>query len=986
MILLKADYEMKTIFLKMIKTMGENVKWTEIFVINNNDIILVGKSRSLFFNFDTRRTYGNIIELPVNIDKAELISENPLLVNSLNMILYVFGKWGEIKGLTVEKNYDQLNKLLNTILKEIEIECTLTKDNFRFYKNGVKMTYEEVIQLTLDKYRIDDKDVKEELNEESTEKDTDQDSEGNKETESNQYKLGLWHNMCWTTAYFTFEKEEITEREKERSRLGNNFYLSSYNCPLCGEKLYLVIYPEGKEFRIETDEAAILMARAYTCNKCNSFYTPKPHKLLAEGSVFNLSFEDAREAYEDYLELLGRQGERTSNCNFNLYESEYNNNKKDKPPALEEICNDLESMSEQEILDLKDKMDSGFYPQISVDFFYDKVEAELKDRRNPSNKKDRKNKDKKSKDKKEKDKKEKDRKEKDKRDKDRLNDDRKNSGKKEKERSVEDRKSEDKKYEGREINPIGTGENSLSAELDNLSEEVHTSTITAHSLVRNSYKSEDSKASVKQIQKDNIKKNKNDNRSSFTENEFFSNILEGLDEILAALKRGDYNLFNDKADKLNLKQLENLKLLIQSDQELEKGEKNQQFEYINNIIHAKEEKELFRKAESAKEKSYHQILSIIEEIKKENCDEKIKIPILDSLKEILKVRGKNELDYLVSHIPENFSKKQFTQLRDEVDQYQDIDNSFYQQVLEDKRDTVEKQEIAAFIKRFPCNNRTSLFEIYNKLKQQSFEKRNVTSFLDKIYDKIRAFDEAVIQKLCPEPADLSFEEGVEIYEEISSQDLLPELKTNVLALIDKRLIKLKMDECEQLVNKLSKDLDWTVEKYPRLHMYDVRKMMMRHSEDADSVIIQNALNTYASGRGKYEYPILICDSSIHGNGKEGFVLTPDHLFFNSLLNSDVLNVMDIGNVFFSLALFKKGIYVTNKNNRKVKISNALKLNNMKSFAEIMNDYINYLKEKPESRKISYMAKEKHVIKCCYRCGYIYKRGNICPKCGSKQNE
>ena len=23
------------------------------------------------------------------------------------------------------------------------------------------------------------------------------------------------------------------------------------------------------------------------------------------------------------------------------------------------------------------------------------------------------------------------------------------------------------------------------------------------------------------------------------------------------------------------------------------------------------------------------------------------------------------------------------------------------------------------------------------------------------------------------------------------------------------------------------------------------------------------------------------------------------------------------------------------------------------------------------------------MKCCYRCGYVYKYGDVCPKCGSK---
>ena len=32
-----------------------------------------------------------------------------------------------------------------------------------------------------------------------------------------------------------------------------------------------------------------------------------------------------------------------------------------------------------------------------------------------------------------------------------------------------------------------------------------------------------------------------------------------------------------------------------------------------------------------------------------------------------------------------------------------------------------------------------------------------------------------------------------------------------------------------------------------------------------------------------------------------------------------------------------------------------------------------------------LAKEKHDVICCFRCGYVYKGLKECPKCGYKQN-
>jgi hypothetical protein len=231
-----------------------------------------------------------------------------------------------------------------------------------------------------------------------------------------------------------------------------------------------------------------------------------------------------------------------------------------------------------------------------------------------------------------------------------------------------------------------------------------------------------------------------------------------------------------------------------------------------------------------------------------------------------------------------------------------------------------------------------------------------------------------------------FEEGLQAYEEISSKELLPELKSNILGMIDKRLTKIKMNECEQLVNKLSKDMSEIIPENSRIYFYDVRKGIRNNAEDVETKIINKALNTYAAGRGRYEFPIVICDTSVKATGGKGFVLTADHIFYNSLVDADVIDVMKIENVIARKRLLSTGIYAVTNNNRKIKISNALKLDKLKPFTNVLQDFVSYLKEKPESRDISYIAKEKHNVKCCYRCGYVYKGGNVCPKCYAKFNE
>ncbi len=82
---------------------------------------------------------------------------------------------------------------------------------------------------------------------------------------------------------------------------------------------------------------------------------------------------------------------------------------------------------------------------------------------------------------------------------------------------------------------------------------------------------------------------------------------------------------------------------------------------------------------------------------------------------------------------------------------------------------------------------------------------------------------------------------------------------------------------------------------------------------------------------------------------------------------------------------KKGIYVKRSSGEMKKLPCGVKAGELPVFAEALHEFVAYLKAKPESRSIDYLAKKDHAIKCCYRCGYRYQGGDVCPKCGSKAN-
>ena len=797
-----------------------------------------------------------VIDLNIEGVKEEQIIENALLENSLNMSLYAFGKWGEIKGLKVEKDYERLNSLINSILFQIDISAELDQESFRFYEGNVQITYEEVIQKILD-----DNPIVETAEEQS----------------ENNYEIGLWHKIVWESGEFRFAKSELTQKEKLKFRLGNNFYVVNYKCPKCGQKMFMVIYPVGDEFKIETSEGGVFLSRAYTCSECNLYYTPKPGKLLMEGEVFFLDFEDDKTAYEDYQDVLGKQGARTANCNFNKYENQYVIKEQEETIKLEEIIENIEELSYEEIERIQEQIESGFFPEASVEKYIHVVKKALA-KSKPTKK-----------------------------------------------------KKEKQKLEAKSKKTIAP---------------------------QNQVKT------IKPEQGLKIKQHS-----------------EATKKILKEVLSEDRDYFIKRLANLNDEEIQDLKSAIQNESSMDEEQKKIYINNIDKILYKDKEKELIEKAATVKGQSYEKIVDAIREIKQEkDCAENIKAPIIETLKEMSEKRGKKELEYIISKIPVSLTKSQYKQLEEKINQYKEIDIKPYKKLLEDKWDEIEKKKINEFIKSANLKDRKSFYETYKKLKEQAFEERNVKPYIEKIYKKIYDSDQAAINRIFSDDEDMRFSEVVSAYEKIELGDFLPEIKSNTLELIDKRLTKMKMDECEQLVNKLNKEISWLNEEKSKIYLYKVKKMA-RKNGDAEYNIITNAINKYAINKSKYEYPILISDSSFKGNGTKGFILTPDHIFYNTAFNSGKLDITNVAEITFN-----KHIYANLKNGEVVKLKNKLSITERENFSKTLNEFIEYLNEKPESRSVKYMAAEKHQVKCCYRCGNVYKDNDECPKCGAKFND
>ncbi|MBD5520922.1 MAG: hypothetical protein HDR03_06800 [Lachnospiraceae bacterium] len=1017
MLLIKANPELKNVFKRLIKTMDMPVTWNDILVVTNNFLILTGDVRSLVFNFDNTKIYTTILEIPPESAQLEPLPSDAFLNNVLNITIYAFGKWGSINGLKVDKDYKTLNALFSQIFRPVSVEPEFGERNLRFYKSGMQITYEDAIisalKLLKQEMKLNDKQslITAEANDDN-EAASQEDPSGENNSRSrhknnfdlddyeNDYEIGLWHNLCWKkdTAHFT--RSPISDSDSVKSRIGNNFYMTNYLCPKCEERLYMGVYPVDKELLIETEEGRVFMARTYACHNCNTLYTPRPQKLLQEGDVYNLKFDSDRVAYEDYLDILGYRAQRTTNPNFNEFESERNREKDGKEASNkdsgeqsdQDSANNTDSAPISKMKSIKEKLSKGgnrFFSKSKEKKVADSDDADVQDS---------------------------------------STDEAGVAAVSDTQNTVEQSQKSQLTTEHKldsldSTTQVPTEQHSgfeypdtkLSApkrpeiqQPETQSSKPQASPSTAQtdappSRIQIAQLSKKTTDELKVILSDLERRNKTDapERSSSAQD---VNYAAAVRETLKAKLTAKYDARMNAMGNLTLKQLSDLKKQIEKETVLAEDKKETYIKNINSLLYKAEAKALEQKVELSKNKTYAEIEQIIKDVENTDIPDELKQETLEKLNLVKSARANREAEHLLMHMPLHMDRKQLSAYLDKLGQYKEVDLTPYRTQIEHRMDMAEKEEISAMMKRGGKKDRNAWWNLYEELKERDYKEENKAPFLEKIYDKIRQLDEDAIERICPSIVTLSFDEGLKAYEEISQGMFLPELKTDTLEMIKRRLTKLKTDESTQLMRKLKNDMDEKMPDYDGFYFYNAREEMKltqgaqgkyqdyddeRVNADADLArerqAMFRAIDGYAAARGEYEYPLMVCDISRTRNGKEGFVLTPDHIFYHTFLKSGKINILDINKVQSANRFFSKGVYIKHMGGGKEKLPNNVISDNWEIFAKILDDFATYLKEKPESRNIEYMAKEKHDVIHCYRCGFVYKNGNICPKCGSKTN-
>lgn len=1104
MFVLKANMELKNTYTRLIESTKARVDWTGLIIVNNDSLILLGKEKSLVFSMDRKSVFGDIIEKEIDESKAYIVrSTQKNIISFLNIPLYVLGKWGALKGLVVNHNYDKLNNMFDGIVSQVKVETKMTRDNIRFYKRGIRFDYEDVLnELIKNEQRL------------ATGEDY--------EDEHNEYKMGLWRKIKWVTDKKQFDK--INEYQKvESSDVGKNFFSVSFKCPYCKDKLYMVLFDKNKEYLIETDEQRVYLARAYTCTRCHSMFTPKPEKLLSEGDIFKIDFEDDEVAYADYASLLSDAGSRENNYNFNRYEfakpqkkekhlEDYKNAGYTKKQINEMIDegffeeDEIENYNKEATSKKKNPLKSMFKNPLRLgkhkketleDLSEENVDTEgntaekIDDAYNEKNRLVNENDDIKGK----KDtsnktiKKQKNTINNNKEQKENYVDNEDSKEEKEnhvnvqdnKEEQVDDENNKDKQIENtyhkkdkstikvQNTNYNNDNENTKNTQTTSYSNDNESVIKPQNENSDNDNKTKDKLQGVKKLKKqnkdiyqNNISSEYNDKDENNLNNKRHTNISdlktekeivkdkkitnkntqgiavtnngknvannydeEKTEDISSKITKNDYikdtqinkapkqNILTSISEKMKSKSAnKEIERLKNEPQNINNNENSNSKNKPNNTIYdipitETEIKELVNNAKAA---NFEDTVKIIDVINNSKVSDDKKEPFINTLKNMAKLKAKKEIADELKKDANNLTAKNVKVIKNTVQKYKDYAPELVEKIDNTslKLDSKETKDIRNIIKMQTDSTREGLIVLKNELISKGFDDDNLKPYIDKIDTAIAKTDKIQIDKICGDMENMTYGDIEDAYDKIEKGIFLPELKNNALLMLDKRLSMIKINESTLLVKKLSKMIDSKIPNTKRIYYCNVIKMMLEKEKNNDlelvnelksqlseeelkedneraDIIINNALKTYGFINNKYEYPIAVFDSSVNGNGKAGIIITDEHIFYKNVVNPGSVRIDNIKDVTSESKVLGNNILLIKENGEIIKLNARYCAKSVEPMVEILSEYVQYIKEKPKSRDLKYMAKKEHKVKCCYRCGYTFSSGNVCPKCGNVQN-
>ena len=901
MIVLKSTAELHLVFNKLIKTLSVPVEWNGNFVISGNFLILPGKERSVIFNYDTRRVTTNLSDDKLSRKVPEPIREGSGLINIFNLVLYAFGKWGALKGITVEKDYKKINTLVGAVFGAYGVSADYTEQHCFWYKDGTRITYEDVIQLAIES------EHRQPESEEDIEEET-----------------GLWHSTTWKLDNQSFIFEKLPMAQRRKGRIGHNFYKVGYACPHCGEKLYMASFSGREKPVIDTVEGRVQLARAFFCPSCVIFYTPLPEAGLEDEEVYYLDFDGDKTAGNDYMEMLGRLGTREVNGDFNKYVDRVNDEGR---TTTRQSLNGIDKGISDEWRSLNG-IDKGISDERRSLNGIDKgikddgrslngIDKGIKDDRRSLNGIDK-----------------------------GIKDDRRSLN------GIDKGISDDR----RSLNGIDKGISDDRRSLNGIDKGI-----------------KDDRRSLNGIDKGI----KDDRRS-------LNGIDKGISDDRSDLNGIDKGISDDRRSLNGVRKFDN-----ENEQISDKVSGNPDKEDVFDIVHEKA-------AVMADIDGTGELHTYRKDTSHVRCKDAIK-----SSRRKLRIRRLAVLFKSFS-IVKWFRRKGYGKASEENSDKEPYRNAErisapgavtasdgkagYTMREEAESAPAQRRKLDELLEKTGNATRKDIVDLLDKVKAGHFDKTVQMEYAGKLQEDIAALDRRRIDEACKGYLDYNGEELEKLYSMIEEEEFLPEIKAAALDSVAGRLWKIRNEEAELLVKRIKKSLcENGVSENHALYFYPAMEILEGRADTHVKDHLECAVDSYAPGLGKYEYPVIMEDTTGKQNGKRGMFITPDAIYYGNFYTYGHIMAENIERIGSYTGFMGRYVIVYLDDGSKIRLSSVIAKDELEAYAMTLNDFVMYLKQKPFSRKEKYLAKESHDVICCFRCGYVYKNMKECPKCGYKFN-
>ena len=929
MIVLKSTAELHLVFNKLIKTLSVPVEWNGNFVISGNFLILPGKERSVIFNYDTRRVTTNLSDDKLSRKVPEPIKEGSGLINIFNLVLYAFGKWGALKGITVEKDYKKINTLVGAVFGAYGVSADYTEQHCFWYKDGTRITYEDVIQLAIES------EHRQPESEEDIEEET-----------------GLWHSTTWKLDNQSFIFEKLPMAQRRKGRIGHNFYKVGYACPHCGEKLYMASFSGREKPVIDTVEGRVQLARAFFCPSCVIFYTPLPEAGLEDEEVYYLDFDGDKTAGNDYMEMLGRLGTREVNGDFNKYVDRVNDegrtttrqslNGIDKGISDERrslngidkgIKDDRRSLNG---IDKGIKDDRRSLNGIDKGIKYDRrslngIDKGIKDDRRSLNGIDK-----------------------------GISDDRRSLN------GIDKGIKDDR----RSLNGIDKGISDDRRSLNGIDKGISDDRRSLNGIDKGI---KDDRRSLNGIDKGI----KDDRRS-------LNGIDKGISDDRSDLNGIDKGISDDRRSLNGVRKFDD-----ENEQISDKVSGNPDKEDVFDIVHEKA-------AVMADIDGTGELHTYRKDTSHVRCKDAIK-----SSRRKLRIRRLAVLFKSFS-IVKWFRRKGYGKASKEnsdKELYRNAERisapgavtasdgkAGYTMREEAESAPAQRRKLDELLEKTGNATRKDIVDLLDKVKAGHFDKTVQMEYAGKLQEDIAALDRRRIDEACKGYLDYNGEELEKLYSMIEEEEFLPEIKAAALDSVAGRLWKIRNEEAELLVKRIKKSLcENGVSENHALYFYPAMEILEGRADTHVKDHLECAVDSYAPGLGKYEYPVIMEDTTGKQNGKRGMFITPDAIYYGNFYTYGHIMAENIERIGSYTGFMGRYVIVYLDDGSKIRLSSVIAKDELEAYAMTLNDFVIYLKQKPFSRKEKYLAKESHDVICCFRCGYVYKNMKECPKCGYKFN-